>query len=223
MITAKVKHSQRLSVPPVKTWVAAEKGGAVICPHCDCMAGLGEACSHIAAILFTLDANVQARKSLSCTLVPCSWLPPTFKNVPFAPISEINFAEPEKRLKAMAGTSSSSKCFVSSACEGEGTSSSSKTLTNLTSSKSELEHFFKKLSDTSKKPVKVLLVPEYSDVYLYVPLYKKGSLPKPLTDYCENKYKELNFPDLLAQCEVFIQLEEKKDFQYLTMQISCSL
>ena len=64
LITAKVKHSQRLSVPPVKTWVAAEKGGAVVCAHCDCMAGLGEACSHIAAILFTLDANVQARKSL---------------------------------------------------------------------------------------------------------------------------------------------------------------
>ena len=180
----------------------------MVCAHCDCMAGLGEACSHIAAILFTLDANVQARKSLSCTSVPCSWLPPTFKNVPFALISEINFAEPEKRLKAMVGTSSSIKCFVSSACEGEGTSSSSKTLTNLTSSKSELEHFFKKLSDTNKKPVKVLLVPEYSDVYLYVPLYKKGSLPKPLTDYYENKYKELNFPDLLAQCEVFLQLED---------------
>ena len=79
---------------------------------------------------------------------------------------QTNFADPEKRLKAIVGTSSSSKCFVSSACEGESTSSSSKTLTNLTPSKSELEHFFKKLSDTSKKPVKVLLVPEYSDVYM---------------------------------------------------------
>ena len=130
------------------------------------MAGVGEACSQIAGMLFTLDANVQARKSSSCTSVPCSWLPLTFKNVPFAPISDINFADPEKRLKAMVGTSSSSKCSVSSACEGEGTSSSSKTLTNLTPSKSELEHFFKKLSDTSKKPVKVLIVPEYSDVYM---------------------------------------------------------
>ena len=42
------------------------------------MAGLGEACSLIAAILFTLDANVQARKSMSCTSMPCSWLPPSF-------------------------------------------------------------------------------------------------------------------------------------------------
>ena len=134
LITAKVKHLQRLSVPHVKTWVAAEKGGAVVCAHCNCMAGLGEACSYIAAILFTLNANVQARKSLSYASVLCSWLPPTFKNVTFAPISDINFADPWKRLKAMVGTSSSSKCSVSSACEGEGTSSSSKTLTNLKAS-----------------------------------------------------------------------------------------
>lgn len=30
----------------------------VICLHSDCMAGWSEACSHIAIILFTLDANV---------------------------------------------------------------------------------------------------------------------------------------------------------------------
>ena len=104
LVTAKVKHYQRLSVPPAKAWVAAGKGGGVICAHCDCMAGLGEAYSQIAAILFTLEANVQARKSLSCTSVPWSWLPPTFKSVPFAPISSINFSDPEKRLKASSNT-----------------------------------------------------------------------------------------------------------------------
>ena len=152
------------------------------------MAGLGEACSHIAAILFTLDANVQARKSLSCTSVPCYWLPPTFKNVPFAPISDINFADPEKKLKAGI---SSINCSAY-----QGTSS-----TNITPSKSELDCFFKKLSESGKKPVILSLVPEYSDAY--VPLYKKGSLPMPLTEYCEEKYIKLNFPDLLVQCEVF--------------------
>ena len=34
------------------------------------MVGLGEACSHIAAILFALDANSQAKKELSCTPTP---------------------------------------------------------------------------------------------------------------------------------------------------------
>ena len=39
LVTAKIKHSQRLSVPPAKAWVAAKMDGVVICVHCDCMAG----------------------------------------------------------------------------------------------------------------------------------------------------------------------------------------
>ena len=74
LVTAQVKHTQRLSVPLVKVGIAAEKGGAVIYAHCDCMAGLGEVCSHITGILFMLDANVQATKSLSCTSVPVTSL-----------------------------------------------------------------------------------------------------------------------------------------------------
>ena len=51
-----VKHSQKLSANPHQTWVAVEKEGLVICAHCNCMAGLWEACSHVAALLFLLDA-----------------------------------------------------------------------------------------------------------------------------------------------------------------------
>ena len=62
LISAHVKHSLRLSSPPLHPWVVAEKEGTVACAHCNCMAGLGEACSHIAAVLFVLDANLQAKK-----------------------------------------------------------------------------------------------------------------------------------------------------------------
>ena len=139
LVTARVKHSQRLSLPPAKTWVAAEKGGVVICAHCDCMAGLGEACCHIAAILFTLEANVQARKSMSCTSLPCSWLPPTFKSVPFAPISDIDFTDPEKRLKGSGSTPVSDTPL--------GNVSRGAQSTNLSPSVGELDNFFTKLSD----------------------------------------------------------------------------
>ena len=62
------------SVLPAKAWMGTENKW--YCDNCDCMAGLGEACSHIAAILFALDANMHARKSMSsCTSLPCSWLP----------------------------------------------------------------------------------------------------------------------------------------------------
>ena len=71
LVHALVRHSQRLSATPLRPWVAVEKIGSVLCAHCNCMAGLGEACSHIAAVLFVLEANVQARKSMSCMSLPC--------------------------------------------------------------------------------------------------------------------------------------------------------
>ena len=63
-----------------------------------CNSGLGEACSHISAILFTLDANVHAKKSMFCTSMPCSWLPSSFKIVPFAPTAKIDCSAPDKKL-----------------------------------------------------------------------------------------------------------------------------
>ena len=74
--TALVKHSQKLTSPPLKTWVAVKQTGEVISAHCTCMAGLGEACSHVAAILFVLEGNTQIKQQFSCTSLPCSWLPP---------------------------------------------------------------------------------------------------------------------------------------------------
>ena len=47
-----IKHSQSLSLVPLKVWVATKENGQVLCGHCTCMAGLGEACSHVAAMLF---------------------------------------------------------------------------------------------------------------------------------------------------------------------------
>ena len=52
-----VKHSQSLSVVPLKVWMAIKEDGEVLCAHCTCMVGLGEACSHEAAVLFAAEAN----------------------------------------------------------------------------------------------------------------------------------------------------------------------
>ena len=71
LVRAHVRHSQRLLATPLRPWVAVEKIGSVLCAYCNCMAGLGEACSHIAAVLFGLEANKQAKKSMSCISLPC--------------------------------------------------------------------------------------------------------------------------------------------------------
>ena len=51
-----VNHSQRLSEKPL-----AEPSGKILCAHCDCMAGLGECCSHVALILWAVEAGVRLR------------------------------------------------------------------------------------------------------------------------------------------------------------------
>ena len=107
MVTARVRHSQRVSATPVHAWVAVEQVGVVLYAHCTCMAGLGEACSHIAAILFTLDANTRTKQMTSCTSLPCSWLPPTLSSVPYAQIADIDFSAPmQKRKKTLKQSSS---------------------------------------------------------------------------------------------------------------------
>ena len=47
ILYAKVRHSQAVNTSPLLPWVATHRDGTIICSHCTCMAGLGEACSHI--------------------------------------------------------------------------------------------------------------------------------------------------------------------------------
>lgn len=64
-----VFHSQSLCEKPLKPWVIIEQDGTVLTAHCNCMAGIAESCSHIAAVLFTVDASVRIRDSQTPTQV----------------------------------------------------------------------------------------------------------------------------------------------------------
>ena len=57
VLKANVRHSQSISSPLLHPWVAAKINGTVIYTHRTCMAGLGEACSHTAALLFCAEAK----------------------------------------------------------------------------------------------------------------------------------------------------------------------
>ena len=92
-------HSQSISSDPLHPWVAAKTGGTISCAQCTCVAGIGEACSHIAAVLFAAEANTKRIQGISCTSNPCSWSAPRSKIVEYAPISEIDFTTPQKKRK----------------------------------------------------------------------------------------------------------------------------
>ena len=107
VLIASVKHSQRLTTTPLRPWIAAEKNGKILCAHCTYMAGLGEACSHISAILFAAEANTQVRKNTSCTSTPCSWVIPSIKKVDYALICKTDFTTPQKRRKTIGNDAAS--------------------------------------------------------------------------------------------------------------------
>ena len=49
--------------------IAAESNGKILCTHCDCKAVLGECCSHVASLLWAVEAGVHIRVSLTVTQI----------------------------------------------------------------------------------------------------------------------------------------------------------
>eukprot|EP00731_Ephydatia_muelleri_P022382 Em0014g973a len=75
-------------------WVATKKSGDIVAAHCTCMAGLGEGCSHVAAILFKVEAATRNGYT-AITSSSCQWNEVfTTKHQP-ARIADIQFKRPK--------------------------------------------------------------------------------------------------------------------------------
>ena len=193
ILTASVRHSQSVTASPLKPWVAAEVSGTIICCHCTCMAGLGEACSHIAALLFAAEAHNRL-KDTSCTSRLCAWLSPNMQNVAYAPISDINFTAPAtKRRRILEGQS--------------GHQSQPELLEPPPPSKEKIESFLHLLSKTGK-PALLSILPDYCDEYVV----DHSVLSPPLHLLFEASAMDLSYSDLINKCEdVFESLKITKE------------
>lgn len=97
-----VLHSQRMSEKPLQPWIIAEKDGRILAAHCTCMAGLGEACTHVAALLFAVKASVKLRDSKTITDEKSYWLLPTsVKGVSYKKIREMDFTSAKTMKKKL--------------------------------------------------------------------------------------------------------------------------
>ena len=102
LITGKVNHSYSVSSPSLQPWIIAKHNGAVVCGHCTCMAGLGETCSHIGALLYWVEYQVRKRGEISSTSLTNNWLEPSgVSSVPYLQIADIDFISPEKKMKIL--------------------------------------------------------------------------------------------------------------------------
>jgi len=49
-----IMHSMRLNEKLLKPWVIADADGTIISAHCDCVAGVGETCTHVGALILKI-------------------------------------------------------------------------------------------------------------------------------------------------------------------------
>ena len=71
-----------------------------MCGHCTCMAGLGETCSHVGALLYWIEYQVRRYADISPISKPNLWIEPhTTKHVPYLRLEDINFTSAEQTMK----------------------------------------------------------------------------------------------------------------------------
>ena len=72
VVVGKVRHSQGMTEAPLPVWIIASKEGKIISAHClACKARLAESCSHVASVLFYVEAWTRINGKLACTQVKC--------------------------------------------------------------------------------------------------------------------------------------------------------
>ena len=119
------------------------------------MAGLGETCTHVAAVLFYLEALHRLQGSETCTGRKCEWIMPKFqKDMQYLPIKNIDFSSAKKKkrkLDEVIEGSNSTNCLendVEPAVEVP------------VCSKEDLESFYESLSGSNTKPAILSLIPK---------------------------------------------------------------
>ena len=204
LFTAFVKHSQELSAPSLRVWIGIKQCGEVICAHCTCMVGAGEACAHIGALLFTAEANTMIKHQHSCTSLPCSWLPPSHQFVSATKTADIDLKTPKSKQEIQ-HSSESVDADVS-------VPPSKKLCTMVPPGLEQISKLHMRLSKTDGKPVVLSHTEGFSD--LYVPINKLMGFPAPLTDLFDSAAIECHFLTLSRSALVFMTImpfRETKD------------
>ena len=161
------------------------------------MAGLGEACSHISALLFTAEANTQFRNDTSCTSTLCSWTAVNTKKCEYAPICKTDFTTTQKRRKTTNG-------FLNTVPLS--------TVHNQEPTEEKLLEFYRQLSsECEKKSCNIINCtrrPGFCD--MHVPQSESGCLPNPLSSLFNERFL----------CTLFLQLLERSKEVFPNITIS---
>ena len=186
---------------PLLPWVICEASGKVVIGHCNSMAGLGETCSHVASLLWAIQAGIHLRESMTVTQKKAYWvLPPSVKDVPYAPLGHINFMGTAGSLTTLRSPSLAMSSPLSLTPPPSLITSppprkpSSSVMSNLLHCRNFF-FFFANLAECSTKPAILTLVKEYSSKY--IPSLLAADLPPCLSDAYKTENLQKSFTDLL--------------------------
>ena len=188
VVAGKVRHSQRMNDSLISVWVIAEKDGTVTSAHClGCKVGLAESCSHVASVLFYIEAWTRIRGKLSCTEVKCTWLLPSFvKEVPYAKMQYINLTSARK-LKADLDEKIEN---LGENREATSSTSSSRKVTVQFPTQTEMDNFYANLNKSRIKPVALSLIEPYSSQFVS----QSRSIPT-IPDLFDDENLKLSYTD----------------------------
>ena len=186
LASCKVKHSQRLSAPPLQPWVAVEKEGLEVCAHCDCVGGslLSYRCSSV-----YVGGKFTTKKELVMYIIALLLVATNIQNCAVCKNLWHRLHSPTKKHRQL----------LNDQQVPLSTPPSSNPTSDMKPSASELDSFFKTLSETGKPAAILSIVPSFCEAY--VPLQVKGDLPSPLKNLYNESFSSLTYPELLLKCE----------------------
>ena len=204
LVLAEVTHSKRINDSLISCWVITEREGTILLAHgLGCKAGLAESCSHIASVLFYLEAWTKINGTLACAQVKCSWILPTYvKQGEYVKAREINFTSARKMKSDLNAKIENLPNVSSPVDSAEGNISKDIPVP----SKPEMDAFYAKLCKYSSKPIALSLIPKYADSYIL----KSHCVPTS-SNLFNKKYLDLCYPELLKAChEVDIKITKEQ-------------
>nr|XP_054923052.1 uncharacterized protein LOC126524139 [Dermacentor andersoni] len=186
-LPAQVRHSQAFRDKLLLPWLLIKADGEVLCAHCTCMAGLGEACSHVGAVLFYLEAVVTRRDGQSCTDGQNAWLPPHLVSLECRPVAEMDFESSAMKKRRLDDTEAAPRDPPSVEMPKP--------------REDEMLKFFSSLSKSEGRPALLSLAQKFADPY--IPLGLK--YPKLLLRNLQRKQCPISLEDVQAECRNVLQ------------------
>lgn len=210
-----VLHSQRPKETALQPWLILKKDGTVESAHCNCMAGLGESCTHVAATLFAIEAAVKVRDSKTVTETKSYWLPASVKGVSYSTINNIDFISAKSKKRnldlQLQGSPVPQRGYTDKIVPKP--------------SVDDISSFLKNLSVAGANSAILTVVSPYSDRFIPQPLHTK--FPQVLHELADETTFSMNYGELLDHCnrvEITLKQEECDAVEAATQdQASCKL